>query len=69
MASKKYVVTAPLVIANLSDDNGNQVGAHYCYEGAVLPENTNEEQLKQLLESDMVREATKDEVPAVKPAK
>lgn len=43
-----YIVTAPLVVAHT--ENGDA----YVFEGGELPENTDAEQVKQLLESEMV---------------
>lgn len=59
-----YVVTAPLVIAR--DETGRQ---HHLYAGAVLSDNVDPAQLKQLIESDMVAEATADEPTDGPPAK
>lgn len=44
-----YTVTAPLVVAR--DTSGRH---HHLYTGAVLPEDIDEEQLKQLLDAEMV---------------
>lgn len=48
-----YVVTAPLVIAK--DTSGRQ---HHLYNGAVLFDEVDPDQLEQLIESDMVKEFT-----------
>lgn len=59
-----YVVTAPLVVAKHSSGSNSHI-----YAGGRLPEDIDEEQLEQLLDSAMVEEVEDevDEEPAEEP--
>lgn len=58
-----YTVTAPLVVAH------TESGDVYVYEGGSLPEGTDGEQVKQLLDTGMVEQEKKAASTGVRKAK
>lgn len=62
--AKSYTVTAPLAIVRNSQQGGRQ---EYLYQGSVLPSYVDAEELKRLLDGDLVAETSQAESDGVTP--